>query len=107
MNDPSRSADGMRGPMKAMSPGVVDFLFRQLVAGEPPEDVVLGEQAPGAELARRLTETDLDALPPLELFEYVRATQRLVTWAEHLKELAVSRYCSEEAAGTPASPNVR
>ena len=114
MNDASRSADGMRGPMKAMSPGVVDFLFRQLVAGEPPEDVqwrhegvVLGEQAPGAELARRLTETDLDALTPRELFEYVRATQRLVTWAEHLKELAVSRYCSEEAAGAPASPNIR
>src|SRR5688572_28576037 len=27
------------GVLKAMSPGVVDFLFRQLVAGEPAEDV--------------------------------------------------------------------
>lgn len=97
--------------MRAMSPGVVDFLFRQLVAGAPPEDVqwrsegvVLGGQAPGAELARRLAEADLDALTPLELFEYVRAAQRLVAWAEQLKESAVSRYCSEEAGGTPASP---
>ncbi|MFK0008790.1 hypothetical protein ACIQTZ_17215 [Paenarthrobacter sp. NPDC090520] len=103
MNNASEPADGLAGPMKAMSPGVVDFLFRQLVAGEAPEDVqwrregvVLGEQAPGAELARRLAETDLEALTPLELFEYVRASQRLVAWAEQLKERAVAHYCAEE-----------
>ncbi len=89
--------------MKAMSPGVVDFLFRQLVAGEPPEDVewrregtVLGEQQPGAELARRLAETDLESLTPVELFDYVRAAQRLGAWADRLRELAVARYCSPE-----------
>ncbi|MEV7605562.1 hypothetical protein AB0N65_09000 [Paenarthrobacter sp. NPDC089322] len=108
MNDVPKLPEGLHGPMKAMSPGVVDFLFRQLVAGEPPEDVqwrregtVLAEQAPGAELARRLAETDLEALTPLELFEYVRASQRLVAWAEHLKERAVAHYCSDGAARTP------
>lgn len=107
MNDASKPTDALHGPMKAMSPGVVDFLFRQLVAGEPPEDVqwrregaVLAEQVPGAELARRLAETDLEALTPLELFEYVRASQRLVAWAEQLKERAVAQYCSEEPART-------
>lgn len=107
MNDLPKPPDGLNGPMKAMSPGVVDFLFRQLVAGEPPEDVqwrregtVLAEQPPGAELARRLAETDLEALTPLELFEYVRASQRLVAWAEHLKERAVAHYCSDGAART-------
>jgi hypothetical protein len=89
------------GVLKAMSPGVVDFLFRQLVAGEPPEDrrwqqegTTLSAQAPGAELARRLAETDLDALTPAELFNYVRAAQRLAAWAEDLRETAVGRYCS-------------
>ena len=68
------------GLMKAMSPGVVDYLFRQLVAGRPPVDVQweregvsLSAQPEGAELARRLAETDLDALTPMELFHYVRA----------------------------------
>ena len=86
--------------MKAMSPGVVDFLFRRLVAGEPPEDVqwvgegtALAVQPPGAELARRLAETDLEALTPTELFHYVRAAQRLAAWAESLREDAVGRYC--------------
>ncbi|MGF6835367.1 hypothetical protein QF015_003562 [Paenarthrobacter sp. TE4293] len=108
MNDVPKSPEGLAGPMKAMSPGVVDFLFRQLVAGEPPEDsqwrregTVLAEQPPGAELARRLSETDVDSLTPLELFEYVRASQRLVTWAEHLKERAVAQYCAEQPARTP------
>ena len=94
--------------MKAMSPGVVDFLFRQLVAGEPPEDVpwrregtVVGEQQPGAELARRLEETDLESLTPVELFEYVRAAQRLGAWAERLRESAVALYCSPEAPAKP------
>ncbi|MEV7663926.1 hypothetical protein [Paenarthrobacter sp. NPDC089316] len=107
MSDVPKQPAGPCGPMRAMSPGVVDFLFRQLVAGEPPEDThwnsegtVLAEQAPGAELARRLSETDVESLTPLELFEYVRASQRLVTWAEQLKERAVSRYCSEEPART-------
>ncbi|AXJ10629.1 hypothetical protein CFN17_14155 [Arthrobacter sp. PM3] len=84
-----------------MSPGVVDFLFRRLVAGESAEDVqwskegtVLAAQSPGAELARRLAETDLDALTPTELFHYVRAAQRLAAWAESLREAAVGRYCS-------------
>jgi hypothetical protein len=88
-------------PLKAMSPGVVDFLFRQLVAGEPAEDVqwgregvALSDQAPGAELARRLSETDIDSLTPTELFHYVRAAQRLTLWAESLREVAVERYCS-------------
>lgn len=88
-------------PLKAMSPGVVDYLFRQLVAGEPPEDVqwsregvALSAQAPGPELARRLSETDLDALTPTELFHYVRAAQRLSQWAESLREVAVERYCA-------------
>ncbi|WP_235423598.1 hypothetical protein [Pseudarthrobacter chlorophenolicus] len=91
------------GPLKAMSPGVVDFLFRQLVAGRPAEDVQweregvsLAAQPEGAELARRLAETDLDALTPLELFHYVRAAQRLSDWAEDLRRAAVGRYC-----GTP------
>jgi hypothetical protein len=86
--------------MKAMSPGVVDFLFRQLVAGRPAEDVqwqeegiALAAQPAGAELARRLAETDLEALTPTELFHYVRAAQRLSAWAEELREAAVGRYC--------------
>ncbi|QNE16388.1 hypothetical protein FYJ92_06620 [Pseudarthrobacter sp. NBSH8] len=86
--------------MKAMSPGVVDFLFRQLVAGRPPVDiqwqdegVTLAAQPAGAELARRLAESDLDALTPTELFHYVRAAQRLAAWAEGLREAAVDRYC--------------
>lgn len=107
------AADGREGPapdtgtavqpaglMKAMSPGVVDYLFRQLVAGRPAEDVqwqqegiALTAQPPGAELARRLGETDLDALTPTELFHYVRSAQRLAAWAEGLREAAVQRYC--------------
>jgi hypothetical protein len=93
------------GVLKAMSPGVVDFLFRRLVAGEPAEDVQWGKegtalavQPPGAELARRLAETDLDALTPTELFHYVRAAQRLAAWAETLRETAVGRYCSAPSA---------
>jgi hypothetical protein len=94
--------DALKGdPLKAMSPGVVDYLFRQLVTGKPAEDVQWGRegvplsgQAPGAELARRLSETDLDALTPTELFHYVRAAQRLSQWAESLREAAVERYCS-------------
>ncbi|MDP9693670.1 UNVERIFIED_ORG: hypothetical protein J2X79_001218 [Arthrobacter globiformis] len=97
----ARGSDAPKGdPLKAMSPGVVDYLFRQLVAGEPPEDVqwsregvALSAQAPGPELARRLSETDLDALTPTELFHYVRAAQRLSQWAESLREVAVERYC--------------
>lgn len=91
--------------MKAMSPGVVDFLFRQLVAGHPPEDeqwdregIALSDQPGGAELARRLAETDLDALTPVELFHYVRAAQRLEAWAGELRQAAVGRYCG----GRPA-----
>ena len=95
-------ADPLKGdPLKAMSPGVVDFLFRQLVSGKPAEDVqwgregiALSDQTPGAELARRLSETDVDALTPTELFHYVRAAQRLTLWAESLREMAVERYCS-------------
>jgi len=93
------------GVLKAMSPGVVDFLFRRLVAGEPAEDVQWGKEGaalaavpPGAELARRLAETDLDALTPTELFDYVRAAQRLAAWAEALRETAVGRYCSAPSA---------
>ena len=93
------------GVLKAMSPGVVDFLFRRLVAGEPAEDVQWGRegtalavQPPGAELARRLAETDIDALTPTELFHYVRAAQRLAAWAEELRETAVGRYCSASSA---------
>jgi hypothetical protein len=90
-----------------MSPGVVDFLFRRLVAGEPAEDIqwgnegtALAAQPPGAELARRLSETDLDALTPAELFHYVRAAQRLAAWAESLRETAVGRYCSAPSASS-------
>ncbi|WP_427132894.1 hypothetical protein [Pseudarthrobacter sp. S9] len=97
---------GGSGVLKAMSPGVVDFLFRQLVAGEPAEDVqwhregtALSVQPPGAELARRLAETDLDALTPTELFHYVRAAQRLAAWSEALREAAVGRYCSAPSGG--------
>lgn len=61
--------------------------------------------APGGELARRLSETDLDALTPTELFHYVRAAQRLAAWAESLREAAVGRYCagndSRKAPGHP------
>lgn len=88
------------GLTRAMSPGVVDFLFRQLVAGRSAEDIqwqqegiTLTAQPPGAELARRLGETDLDALTPTELFHYVRSAQRLAAWAEGLREAAVQRYC--------------
>jgi len=83
-----------------MSPGVVDYLFRQLVSGRPSEDVqweregiALAAQPEGAELARRLSETDIDALTPTELFHYVRAAQRLAAWAEDLRQAAVVRYC--------------
>jgi hypothetical protein len=104
---PAGRSDGESGAgvLKAMSPGVVDFLFRRLVAGEPAEDVQWGKegtalamQPPGAELARRLAETDLDALTPTELFHYVRAAQRLAAWAEALRETAVGRYCSAPSA---------
>jgi hypothetical protein len=98
------------GVLKAMSPGVVDFLFRRLVAGEPAEDVQWGQDGtalaaapPGAELARRPAETDLDALTPTELFHYVRAAQRLASWAESLRETAVERYCSLPAAPSTTS----
>ncbi|MEC5180307.1 hypothetical protein [Arthrobacter sp. CG_A4] len=93
--------EGMAGVLKAMSPGAVDFLFRRLVAGESAEDVqwhreglALSAQMPGAELARRLAEADLEALTPTELFHYVRATQRLSAWTESLRESAVGRYCA-------------
>ncbi|WP_458110967.1 hypothetical protein M1D88_11205 [Arthrobacter sp. R1-13] len=96
---PGREPDPS-GVLKAMSPGVVDFLFRRLVAGESSEDVqwnregmALAAQPVGAELARRLAETDVEALTPTELFHYVRAAQRLAAWAESLKEEAVQRYC--------------
>jgi hypothetical protein len=99
------------GLMKAMSPGVVDFLFRQLVAGRSTEDIQwqeegisLNAQPPGAELARRLDETDIDALTPTELFHYVRSAQRLAAWAEGLREAAVQRYCrpgGQQAAKLP------
>jgi hypothetical protein len=98
------------GLLKAMSPGVVDYLFRQLVAGSPAEDVqwgnegvALAAQPPGAELARRLSDCDLEALTPIELFHYVRAAQRLASWAESLREDAVSRYCGTQPAGTDAA----
>ncbi len=111
---PERSFSGREagpsGVLKAMSPGVVGFLFRRLVAGEPSEDVQwnregteLAAQPVGAELARRLAETDLEALTPMELFHYVRAAQRLAAWAESLKEEAVQRYCdgSDPRDGVP------
>lgn len=96
-----------------MSPGVVDFLFRRLVAGESSEDVqwnregtVLAAQPVGAELARRLAETDVEALTPTELFHYVRAAQRLAAWAESLKEDAVQRYCAgSDSRGGPPLPD--
>lgn len=97
---PPVGPDAGGGPLKAMSPGVVDYLFRQLVSGRPAEDVAweregisLAAQPEGAELARRLAETDLDALTPTELFHYVRAAQRLAAWAEDLRQSAVGRYC--------------
>lgn len=90
--------------MQALSPGVVDYMFRQLVAGRSSknvqwqeEGIALAVQPPGAELARRLGETDLDALTPTELFHYVRAAQRLASWAEGLREAAVGRYCQPDA----------
>lgn len=99
------------GVLKAMSPGVVDYLFRQLVSGRPAEDVQweregisLSAQPEGAELARRLAETDIDALTPTELFHYVRAAQRLAAWAEDLRQAAVGRYCH---AGAGASKSGR
>lgn len=91
-----------------MSPGVVDYLFRQLVTGAPPEDsqwaregIALSAQPEGAELARRLAETDIDALTPVELFHYVRAAQRLSAWAEGLRQAAVGRYCQPEPRSGP------
>ena len=115
MDEPRKTLNsppqGMDFPMKAMSPGVVDFLFRRLVGGKPAEDVewlregpTLAEEPAGAELARRLGEAELDALTPLELFEYVRAAQRLEEWAGRLREVAVARYCSPGGlhGGSPA-----
>jgi hypothetical protein len=106
--EPAFRPDQASGVLKAMSPGVVDFLFRQLVAGEPAEDrrwqqegTTISAQAPGAELARRLAETDLEALTPAELFNYVRAAQRLAAWAENLRETAVARYCSAPPGSAP------
>ena len=100
---------GTAGLARAMSPGVVDYLFRQLVAGRPPEDVQwqregisLDAQPEGAELARRLAETDIDALTPVELFHYVRAAQRLSSWAEDLRQAAVGRYCHPPECHAPA-----
>lgn len=97
---PPGDPDAAAGPLRAMSPGVVDYLFRQLVSGRPAEDVAweregisLAAQPEGAELARRLAETDLDALTPTELFHYVRAAQRLASWAEGLRQSALGRYC--------------
>ncbi|MDQ0664997.1 hypothetical protein QFZ35_003495 [Arthrobacter ulcerisalmonis] len=97
---PLTDPDAGNGLLKAMSPGVVDYLFRQLVSGRPAEDVQweregvsLAAQPEGAELARRLAETDIDALTPTELFHYVRAAQRLASWAEDLRQAAVGRYC--------------
>lgn len=104
------------GVMKAMSPGVVDYLFRQLVSGESAEDIqwqregiTLSAQPAGAELARRLAETDLEALTPAELFHYIRAAQRLASWAEGLREAAVERYCEPGAGspGTDGGPEIR
>ena len=102
---PASPVSGSAGLLKAMSPGVVDFLFRQLVAGRPAEDVQweregvsLSGQPEGAELARRLAETDIDALTPLELFHYVRAAQRLADWAGGLRQAAVDRYCGAPPA---------
>jgi hypothetical protein len=102
------------GVLKALSPGVVDYLFRQLVTGNPAEDVqwgsegiALSAQPPGAELARRLSECDLEALTPVELFHYVRAAQRLASWAESLREDAVSRYCGAPAPGPGAASKGR
>ena len=102
------------GLMKAMSPGVVDFLFRQLVAGRSAEDIqwqqegiALTAQPPGAELARRLGETDLDALTPTELFHYVRSAQRLAAWAEGLREAAVQRYCQPGGEQDAKLPDTR
>lgn len=102
--------------MKAMSPGVVDYLFRQLVSGESAEDmpwqmegITLAAQPPGAELARRLAETDIEALTPVELFHYVRAAQRLATWAEGLREAAVEKYCGSDGdcgADAPGAANL-
>lgn len=103
---PDPCAPDPSGVLKALSPGVVDFLFRQLVAGESAEDVqwqregkALSAQAPGAELARRLAETDLESLTPTELFHYVRAAQRLAAWAEALRQTAVGRYCATPPGG--------
>ncbi|NUS36247.1 MAG: hypothetical protein HOQ04_07270 [Pseudarthrobacter sp.] len=94
-----------------MSPGVVDYLFRQLVAGRPAADVQwesegisLEAQPEGPELARRLSETDIEALTPDELFHYVRAAQRLVSWAEDLRQSAVGRYCHSGAEGRRQDP---
>lgn len=110
------AATSASGVLKAMSPGVVDFLFRRLVAGEAAEDLqwhsegtALSAQPPGAELARRLAETDLEALTPTELFHYVRAAQKLAAWAEALREDAVGRYCAGPAvppgpAALPGAP---
>jgi hypothetical protein len=107
--EPAFRPDEASGVLRAMSPGVVDFLFRQLVAGEPAEDrrwrqegTALAAQAPGAELARRLAETDVEALTPTELFNYVRAAQRLAAWAEGLRETAVGRYCSARSDAAPS-----
>ncbi|WP_457949350.1 hypothetical protein ACTAQI_02575 [Pseudarthrobacter sp. alpha12b] len=109
---PSGDPDAGGGLLRAMSPGVVDYLFRQLVSGRPAEDVAweregisLAAQPEGAELARRLAETDIDALTPTELFHYVRAAQRLASWAEGLRQSAVGRYCHAGADAPQPRPH--
>ncbi len=107
---PSAGRSPSELPLKAMSPGVVEFLFRQLVTGRPAEDtewrdegILMTQQEPGAELARRLAESDVDALTPTELFEYVRAAQSLVDWAEGLRRRAVDSYCANSRTNPGAA----
>lgn len=113
-NGQERSREREGGLLHAMSPGVVDFLFRQLIGGGTEEDSVwleegssLDSQQPGPELARRLAETDVEALTPTELFIYVRAAQRLADWSASLRAAAQLRYCAQPAEPGASSQDLR
>lgn len=71
------------------------------------EGVTLAAQPAGAELARRLADTDLDALTPTEVFHYVRAAQRLGAWADGLRDAAVDRYCQSGKSQAGVVPSDR
>ena len=56
-----------------------------------PDSVVLAEDPPAFELARRLGEADLEALRPGELIQFSVAAGQLAAWADGLRASAEAR----------------